>query len=595
MCVTTVRMEPKSLHSPSAEEPFVHVRPQFKVVNNFSKLISCVMDLHQRKETIGSDFSDHSKFSAQGSSSTVIDALPAPRVLCFWDIDDTLVASGELGVRAYLMFKDHELRHLFSSFPGTRHLLLSQGSVDDVFASGGKLGFLKSFFLEPSAEDYEEEDELWETKPRSSSCTCFGGGDVKKPKPSVKPKGIPIHLTRVEGCRKELTCGRWSDWAPSDPESHPVRWMVLRPFTWGISLARLSSLVAPSHRTIFVDGKQFKKLDIVWSFAASGNWDRVFFIDNNLCEVGIIKYGMSFNNASALLSRNRADKVFLADFSLLRASEKLYVIEKQNGKRLRYSDEVQKADTKDGNASTHPIRYPTQNSPIKQVDLVVANLHFSVMDYFHVRNEVPLSRVGMLSLLSRQSGHPTFFEEQCCSDEQFKELIESIAHAESAIDQIIMEDLRLDGSVGNGWKRGWRPNSNKVIMPWCTTSLSVPIIKRLGAVVAREFLINVHVFLDEVYGANCSSRKMEFLSNARNGARLLYDKVWTEFPVVDAYLFFGFVTRLYTLYCSDSPPKERVSKELRKKAVDFLAQYDAEVVNIGSTMEHCDLDNGMRR
>lgn len=652
---------------PLAEErTFVHVSPSFSVIQCFDDLEASIKELHRphlftsfhssmnaasapppranndntlRKEGVScaeTTTTDEHKVRLTSSSS-----VSSPRVLCFWDIDDTLVTAGDLEPRQHLMFEESQLLRLFESMPtSTRHLLLSQGSIDDVFAEGiGPLYFLRKYFfnfsssvvLQNHAEQKSTNEEVDEgqrrrkedvEKPKNDSnfhrsrgslSCCSSLGCVKEY--SFKHCNfsyVPIHLTRVDSSSKELSCGSCNVWGTQDQEGNAVRWLLLRPGLWGISLARLSSLVPPSPHTAFIDGKLFKKMDIVWSFAASGYWDKVFFIDNNLCEVGIVKYGMSYHNASGLLERRRADKVFLSHFSLLRASESLFRMEKERGTRLHYVDE-QNTQTKPSfphitssreesevEKNTHSASgggkspastelfspFPASHekfsasenaccsvpqgsfpSVVKEVQLLVSHLHLYLLDYYRVRHRSDAGGGEMsLAVVSRQSGHPTFFDNQCCTDEQYDEFISSYSQAETVIHQIVKEDLGADGgTVGNDWKSSWRPNSCKVIHPSCQTVISSSEVLHSLCVKLYEPFISVVCAQLEMSRKEKSKRgKIAVLAGARKASFAIYVELWTLCPLIDPLTSQNFARALYQIYCTEEPPSKRTISRWRK-------------------------------
>lgn len=613
--MTETEQSPVSLSS-SPSTSFVHVRPSFSVIRNFDELQSTVRRIHRggpsREGPHGNEVAvpgGPSPSAERGLSNNEIGATPKnnhnnsnnpmvppavgttgpvltstmqnprpPRILCLWDIDDTLLTSGDCGVRQNVMFEEYQLLRMFKTLPrSTRHLLLSQGSIDDVFAQTGRLSALRDFFKLDEGGISDDDDDPVENEGGGCCCSSAAAKEpVGRHIASISPDCLLVHLTRVDSCRKELSCMGWSEWSPRDRESNMVRWLVIRPGLWGISMARLSSLIAPSRRTVFIDGKHFRKLDIAWSCAASGHWDKVFFIDNNLCEVGIIKYGMSYSNASSLLERRRADRVFLSDFALLRASAKLYKIEVEKGERLVYADEAAELEQVSSPISRN-TSFPTSMSNthiIRDVDLIVANLHFSLLDYYRVGHRIDRGEPELMMMLSRYSGHPTFFEDQSCSDEQYQEFIKAFQQAENAIDQIIMEDLRVDGTVGTGWKRGWKPNSNKVIIPHCRTLVNLNAVKSLMAPLCRDFVVMVCQQLEKARTGSSTQQRMEALAAARKNSHAIYVDLWKESPLLDPLLIIDFAKALYKIYFSETPPSSRKVKEWKRRAIRFVSLYD---------------------
>lgn len=609
-----VELSPVSVSS-SPPTSFVHVRPSFSVIRSFEELQSTIRRIHRSAPSrednaaapnaacvspgpspaVDCDAPSHRAGEAPPlthpnpmvpptSPGAVLtsksqDARP-PKILCLWDIDDTLLTSGDCGVRQNLMFEEHQLLRMFNTMPrSTRHLLLSQGSIDDVFAQTGRLNALRDYFKLDEGGVSDDDEDITDDDGGGSGCCCSSASakvSAGRHIASLDPDSMLVHLTRVDSCRKELSCMSWSEWCPRDRESNMVRWLVVRPGLWGISMARLSSLIPPSRRTAFIDGKHFRKLDIAWSCAASGHWDKVFFIDNNLCEVGIIKYGMSYSNASSLLERRRADRVFLSDFALLRASAKLYKIEVEKGERLVYADEAAELEQVSSPVSKNTTFPTASTNPnrIHDVDLIVANLHFSLLDYYRVGHRIDRGEPELMLMLSRYSGHPTFFEDQSCSDEQYQEFIKAFEQAENAIDQIIMEDLRVDGTVGTGWKRGWKPNSNKVILPSCGTVINLNMIKRVNVPLFRDFIVTVCEQLEIARSGSSTHKRMEALAAARKNSHAIYVDLWKECPLLDPLFIIDFAKVLYKIYFSETPPSSRKVKEWRKGANRYISLYD---------------------
>lgn len=294
-----------------------------------------------------------------------------PRVLCVWDVDDTLVATGSTGVRQCEVFRQEQLSALFKAVGAkgnrVRHLLLSQGSIDDVFAddSTGKLSFLKKYFEpprpakapasgKPSSSDAEKPrgmSSIFSCKstkskePRSKDTdTHKGKGDHEGTKSSssdlrdLEPGAVLVRLTNIKGTPEKEGDAAFLRKASFPHEDASVtelergrklRWLVLRPQVWGITLASLNTIIPPSPTNAFVDGKCFRKMDVVWSLACTGEWDSVFFVDNNLSELGVVKFGMQLNTAVELQATHRMYKFYQSDYLLLATSAMLRRLEAQ--------------------------------------------------------------------------------------------------------------------------------------------------------------------------------------------------------------------------------------------------------------------------
>ncbi|CAJ1011349.1 hypothetical protein Q4I28_006662 [Leishmania naiffi] len=318
-----------------------------------------------------------------------------PKVLCIWDVDDTLVASGVSGVRQNTMFRDSELVALFSSAgDSARHLLLSQGSIDDVFGKpSGRLRCVLPFLERTSGFTDDSCSKTGETDHSPSALASSNGGMPKeksfftnvlrcgsgnkvKERPSstssvndqkdapngntadsgapnehdlrcFSPGTVVVRLSTVRG-RSETTedsafltdtqasptCCRTFDGQLDDKAEQPGRWLILRPEIWGITLASVSTFFAPSRNTAFVNGKVYRKMDVVWSLAMSSEWDSVFFIDNNLSEVGAVRYGLQISDALALKRQRKLYRFFQADYLLLATSAKLREMELRYGRDI---------------------------------------------------------------------------------------------------------------------------------------------------------------------------------------------------------------------------------------------------------------------
>lgn len=311
-----------------------------------------------------------------------------PKILCVWDVDDTLVATGVSGVRQNLVFRESELVSLFrSAGPDTRHLLLSQGSIDDVFEAGGRLRCIQKFVqMTPSAPGVGRGTKATTSSKEKKRKTSFsdmlrcGGGKQTKEQPSSStsvttndrgggrgrkgcsegagrtdetdmrrfaPGTVVVRLSSVHNraedatdsafltdATKHPTCARTST-VPLDEKAERMgRWLILRPEVWGITLASMNTIFPPSRNTAFVNGKVYRKMDVVWSLAMTGQWDSVFFIDNNLSEVGVVRYGMQMSDVLNLRSGREVWRLFQSEFLLLAASAKLREMEARYGRDI---------------------------------------------------------------------------------------------------------------------------------------------------------------------------------------------------------------------------------------------------------------------
>ncbi|GET91554.1 hypothetical protein, conserved [Leishmania tarentolae] len=318
-----------------------------------------------------------------------------PKVLCIWDVDDTLVASGVSGVRQNTVFRDSELVELFRSAGNTaRHLLLSQGSIDDVLEKpGGRLWFLRPFLERTTGFAGDGRARTGDTS-GFSSVPALSHGGMKKGKSffanflrcggGIQTKVQPASASSVTRHRDVLNGNRGTNDSPSkhdlrhfapgtvvvrlanvrersetvedsafleDPTALPTctrtfngdlndkaeqhgRWLILRPEVWGITLASINTFFPPSRNTAFVNGKVYRKTDVVWSLAMTGEWDSVFFIDNNLSEVGVVRYGLQMSDMLELWCQRKVHRFFQADYLLLATSAKLRDLGLQYGRDI---------------------------------------------------------------------------------------------------------------------------------------------------------------------------------------------------------------------------------------------------------------------
>lgn len=325
-----------------------------------------------------------------------------PRVLCIWDVDDTLVATGVSGLRQNMVFREQDLITLFrSAGDNARHLLLSQGSIDDVFEEQvGRLRCVKPFFERstnvarrsggigrpgsgpaasgkgrgdarasvssgPVKEKSSFADLLRcggsrqvreQPSGASSVCGARGGGAACAPSGTNEhdmrhfaPGTVVVRLTAINDRGETVedaafldnpnaspTCSRPFNGQIDDKTERLGRWLVLRPELWGITLASTSTPLPPTRRTAFVNGKVYRKMDVVWSLAMSGEWDSVVFVDNNLSEVGVVRYGLQMSDVLNLRSQRKVYRLFQADYLLLATAAKLREME------LRYGRDVTK-------------------------------------------------------------------------------------------------------------------------------------------------------------------------------------------------------------------------------------------------------------
>lgn len=279
-----------------------------------------------------------------------------PKILCIWDIDETLVCTGSRGVRQNPVFRESDLLNLFQKVSGsTRHLLLSQGSIDDVFESHNNLGrlqYLRPFFakgtneqvaapeatrperhVDPELESAGVRGIFGCTKSATKVKTASSAPKRRKTDPTTFEEGTVVVRLSVVGSPPETEQEADCLFDPNvEPQASDVRWLILRPGMWGITLSSLSNYIPPSPHTAFVDGKMFHKMDIVWSLAATGEWDTVFFMDNNISEIGIVRYGLKLTDIPHLRETHHFERFFQGEYLLIAAAARLREMERIYGR-----------------------------------------------------------------------------------------------------------------------------------------------------------------------------------------------------------------------------------------------------------------------
>ncbi|KAG5494764.1 hypothetical protein JIQ42_02379 [Leishmania sp. Namibia] len=337
--------------------------------------------------------------SWRSKSSTLLslsDANSSQRkVLCIWDLDDTLVTSGVSGARQNSVFRDSELVALFRSAGKTaRHLFLSQGSIDDVLEKPcGRLSCLRPFLERtrgrtgsrrasggsaggPSLAPVAPSKDVKKERPSIAKLLCCGAGSQIKAQPSFAPSvagereasngkkaassgsndndlryfapgTVVVRLSTLwDRCEAVEDAAFLTDPTASptccspfhgeldEKAERPGRWLILRPEVWGITLASMGAFFPPSRTTAFVNGKIYRKMDVVWSLAMSGEWDSVLFIDNNLSELGVVRCGQQISDLRDLSRQRNAHRFFQSNYLFLATSAKLRELE------LRYGRDV---------------------------------------------------------------------------------------------------------------------------------------------------------------------------------------------------------------------------------------------------------------
>ncbi|EKF33298.1 hypothetical protein MOQ_002835 [Trypanosoma cruzi marinkellei] len=413
------------------------------------------------------------------------------KLLCVWDVDDTLVASGALGVRQYPIFPEDELVSLFRGCRA-RHLLLSQGSVDDVFApdGAGKLEFLAPFFL--SAGDPPRGGSSKAHTGCSNVFVCSKPPNVKSANGKYQENTRDVTVVRIatsRGAREQPDDSRLFLSEQTEPPRCPsdVRWLVMRPSLWGISLASLSNFIAPSANTAFLDGSVFCKMDIVRSLAASGNWDAVFFIDNDLSEVGVVRPGLHIEDYYRMKRLGKLSRFFQSDTLLLQASAKLAEREygmdfsKTNGILLATtaslnslsSKKLAKKANKNGSVNSDSLKYQLstivdmggsasttltkcQQPFTRVVDLFVAHFHMDGQRY----RRITKTKQNAIEYREKDQWHSVFRTGPACNDDDYAEVMSSFALYEAEVRSYgLTNDSELTPVPG------WEPSVNVVTYP----------------------------------------------------------------------------------------------------------------------------------
>ncbi|KAG5470615.1 hypothetical protein LSCM1_01861 [Leishmania martiniquensis] len=702
-----------------------------------------------------------------------------PKVLYIWDVDDTLVASGVSGVRQNPVFRDAELVALFrSAGDNARHLFLSQGSIDDVLDKPcGRLSCVRPF-LERTTGLYggrrAGDDSVGGSsaapgrgvtvgRSRAACVLCCGASSqIKAPRPSALSAAgdrdasngnraarsgfkdddlrhlgsgtVVVRLTTVRGRRETAedaaflddpsaspTCSHSFEGVLDERAERPGRWLILRPEVWGITLASMSTFFPPSRNTAFVNGKLYRKMDVVWSLAMSSAWDSVLFIDNNLSELGVVRYGLQMSDLHDLRRQRNTYRFFQADYLLLATSAKLHELELQYGRDVTKPPETtelspsvedmphrssgdaqaQKAtavtlpsgsasttvgktsnaeETGDltpsksttasscggpdsagvhqggvgsidvgytsserrcsslwdaaangvasdvnsvnasgsdsalphpdaapplvaqswhGSSSSHPSvnvdglspRLPcishhpphregdgsletaaipplnaTKRPPkhsCRDVDLVVVNLHLPSEAYQQVLTAARTDSSGQRSMqrtdsvLDRYVGQPVFVGDRSCTDEQYRAILKYFQEAESALFQLIDEDMRANGFVDVSKASRWVPDTRTVYAPIRVRPTFVPHLLNFYKPFFDELEEQVVLALQHT-GSTRASRLLH------KEAQRLYYTLQRALPFIDPYLTGDLGCILFDICITDGSVPRSLLEQLKK-------------------------------
>ncbi|KAH9578910.1 hypothetical protein LSM04_007588 [Trypanosoma melophagium] len=547
------------------------------------------------------------------------------RVLCVWDVDDTLVTSGTPGVRQCPVFSEEELTGLFRGLTA-RHLLLSQGSIDDVFAPGGfgKLAYLEPFFLEQTEKMVSKNakvavgcDDFFSLCARPSAVrqrNSHNGfdknssGSKKKKKREFEESEedtdagaaiVRIATLRAPPERPEDTSLFLSEDQEPPRCSSEVRWLVMRPSLWGISLASLSNFIAPSAHTAFLDGSVFHKMDVVRSLAASGLWDVVFFMDNDLTELGVVRPGLGIEDYYRMKGVGKLSRFFHADLLLLEVSAAL---EEKRRKRsfleVRKStlrDGIQKSNTNStrvGNESTEREFNTPQTSLLPLVQILTTENNINgegrggVDSTSSLRNQQykqPQERVVELVLAhfrlsgpkfrritkavsdpllrnEREWWHPAFRTGQFCTDEQYTQLMGDFFNCEAEVLNGVTKPSPQFMTFS-----GWEPSVDVVCYPIYKRPKYIPNLNLHYGDVCHQVTTNI---IEQLNSRLTTVQECEL----RREANILYRRLIRRQPVIDPQVILKLATTLFeTLRSERRLPRnlgERLKKDIRLLLVD---------------------------
>lgn len=710
------------------------------------------------RQTVASSSSFNTAFGSSTASPPHRRPKPDPRILCVWDVDDTLVASGVGGVRQNLVFSESELVSMFRQMSSnTRHLLLSQGSIDDVFEEpSGRLRCIRSFLERSGAprssaaatvtsthsapphsgagggKQHESFAKSTPSRPREKKRSglgmlfnCGGSSETKCPR-SCDESGPAVHRSmsvlspprrkkeskkaaeNEEDLRK-FSCGtvvvrlatlRDCVETPQDteflfnPDASPTcvrspttaaaalddkaevpgRWLVLRPEVWGITLASMSAVFAPSRHTAFVNGKVFRKMDVVWSLAVSGHWDTVFFIDNNLSEVGVVRYGLQLSDMLSLRSSHRLDRFYQGEYLLLAASAKLKEMEQRYGRNVLIPPPVAEtskgiqpplnggkvdAPTKssprssestdltavnssntpspscacasgmrncgpeepckcspapatdcsvslkmNGKAAgrsseglvraesdsfrigselplprfTDPTLMPIDEANCHHVDLVIAHFHMPSEKYRHMLNVSRMDPEGN-SFGRRRSmntmkfvGQPLFIGDRSCTDDQYEAVLTFFRVVESAMYQLIEEEMRLNGFVDISRGRRWSPNLLLVYRLLPRRPNAILHMKQYYEDVLKSIELRI-VFPMLSSGGEAAANTVALHTMAQRE----YYKLQRLLPFIDPYVTGDLARILYDMCLTEGRIQKSVAEQVKKRIARVRARIDGEL------------------
>ncbi|ORC88260.1 uncharacterized protein TM35_000171320 [Trypanosoma theileri] len=607
--------------------PYVSIKTRFHQLQTFSDIKKTVRSLAGDPADVsvaglsrsahGVSSTAHPDVSTGGSPGSCGELDTRKRVLCVWDVDDTLVSSGPSGVRQHPLFTEEELTGLYRNLKA-RHLLLSQGSIDDVFAPGGlgKLQYLAPFFLPQTAAMSAKKSKVNvgcggfftscgrpNTARQTNSNTAIdksSSGIKKKKKGEGKDndedKDAGADIVRIATLRAPPEQPEDTELFFSEDKKPPrcsseVRWLVMRPSLWGISLASLSNFIAPSEHTAFLDGSVFHKMDVVRSLAASGLWDVVFFMDNDLTELGLIRPGLGIDDYYRMKSVGKLLRFFQGDYLLLEVSAALEEKERKNNVvevttspskdtdpiLNGNSTEVKNGERKKSTSISQAVFLPlvqilgTENkingerkvsdcstsvmknkedtqSQGQVVELVLAHLRLSGAKFRRITKveSDPLSRK------EREWWHPALRTGPPCTDEHYTQLMEDFFIFEA---EVLNEVAKPSPQIMTFY--GWEPSIGVVRYPIYKRPEHIPKLNNQYEEVCHQVITNIIEQLDSRLTA---AQEYEL----KREANILYRRLIRRQPVIDPQLIVKLATALFETLRSEGRLPRNLSDRLKK-------------------------------
>ncbi|RNE98091.1 hypothetical protein TraAM80_08968 [Trypanosoma rangeli] len=576
----------------------VTIRTTLKKLQTFTEVSKTMKSLYGTVPHVSSSTNALASSLKHPDSNGGTNVEGSKKLLCVWDVDDTLVTSGVPGVRQCPMFTENELLSLFGSGPA-RHLLLSRGSIDDVFASGGagKLEFLSPFFL---SGGNPLDGHVGKVQPGCSNLfVCSSPPKVRSSggAGAANSKNLVVRIATIRAPRENpKDAERFLSETAEPPRcSSEVRWLVMRPSLWGISLASLSNFIAPSAHTAFFDGSVFQKMDIVRSLAASGIWDTVFFIDNDLNEIGLVRPGLNIEDYYRMQSLGRLSRFFQSDLLLLQVSAELAKRRQGMGHSsvnegpMGASAPVSSKDGKERSERESRINcvnaeFPTFQLPVvmdlgdnstsslmtsqppstRVVELVVAHLHLDEMRYRRIRKASNVT----IGADAKEMWHPVFRTGPACTDEDYFDLMANFALYEDEVKSYGLEAKSQLWPVP-----GWEPSVDVVTH----VMYERPTFPRRLSHQYRNICHHITTNLIELCGPRLSEKQQYAL---REEANHLYRHLIRRQPVIDPLLIANLANSLFSAFTSEHHLPRSLGDTLKKEVYMFLKEAQPEEATV---------------